>query len=76
MKIPLKIWIIFIVLALVASGLWYKLEYSHFSFVDLSVDKKEAVSRARSYLVSLGVNPNDYITSVTFYTNEWSDRYL
>jgi membrane protease YdiL (CAAX protease family) len=76
MKIPLKRWIIFIFLAIASLGIWYKLEYSRLSFIDLSVDKKEAVSRARSYLASCGVNPQDYITAVTFYTDDWSDRYL
>jgi membrane protease YdiL (CAAX protease family) len=67
---------IFVFLAIASLGIWYKLEYSHLSFIDLSVDKKEAASRARSYLVSCGVNPQDYITAVTFYTDDWSDRYL
>jgi hypothetical protein len=76
MKIPLKRWIIFVFLAIISLGVWYKLEYSHLAFIDLSVNKKEAISRAHSYLVSCGVNPKDYITAVTFYTDDWSDRYL
>jgi len=76
MKIPLKKWIIFILLALVSLGAWHKLEYSRFSFIDLSVDKKEALSRASLYLSSCGVNPQDYLSAVTFYTEDRSDRYL
>jgi membrane protease YdiL (CAAX protease family) len=76
MKISLKRWIIFGLLALLSLGLWYKLEYSRLSFIDLSVDKKEAVSRARSYLATCGVDPKDYLTAVIFHTDDWSDRYL
>ncbi len=76
MKIPLRKWIIFILLALLALGIWYKLEYPRLSFVNLSVNKEEAIAKACSYLVYLGVNPKDYITAATFYTDDWSDRYL
>lgn len=76
MKISLKRWIIFGLLALVSLGIWHRLEYPHLSFIDLSVDKKEAVSRARSYLTDCGVDPKDYLTAVIFYTDDWSDRYL
>lgn len=76
MKISFKRWIIFIFLALISLSIWYKLEYSRLAFIDLSVDKEEALSRARAYLVSYGLNPKDYLTVVTFYTYDWSDRYL
>ena len=76
MKISLKRWIIFGLLALISLGIWYKLEYPRLSFIDLSLDKKEAVARARSYLSAIGVGQKDYLTAVTFYTDDWTDRYL
>jgi len=76
MKISAKEWVLFILIALLCFGIWYKFEYPHFSFIDLSVDKKEALLKAESYLSSLGVNPKEYLKAVVFNTDDWADRYL
>ncbi len=76
MKVSLKSLIVFILLAALGLGLWYKFGYSKFLFVDLSVDKKEALVKAESYLVSLGANPKGYHKAIVFYSDGWADRYL
>lgn len=76
MKISLKSLIVFILLAVLSLGLWYKFGYSKFLFIDLSVDKKEALVKAESYLVSLGVNLKGYHKAIVFHSDGWADRYL
>jgi len=76
MKISAKEWILFILVAILCLGLWYKFEYPNFSFVDLSVDKEEALARAESYLQSLRINTQPYSKAIVFNTDDWPDRYL
>lgn len=76
MKISLKEWVLFVLIALVSLGLWYKFEYSRFAFVDLSVNKKEALAKAESYLKSQGVDTDKYLRAIVFDTDQWADRYL
>lgn len=76
MKISLKGWLLFIFVACFCFSLWYKFGYPQFAFVDLSVDKKEALSYAESYLGSCGVDPKQYFKAVVFDTDDWADRYL
>ena len=76
MKLSFKTWILFLLLACLGFGLWCKLGYSQFSFVDLAVDKKQAVKKAESYLSSLGVEPEEYSKAVVFDSDNWTDRYL
>ena len=76
MKISLKAWVIFILVAVLSIGLWHKFEYPNFTFVDLSVNKNEALTRAQSYLQSLGINTQTYSKAIVFNTDDWPDRYL
>ena len=76
MRLTFKAWLLFILIAVLCFGLWLKLEYPRFAFINLSIDRKEALSRAQSYLNSLGVNTKEYSRAVVFHTDDWSDRYL
>ena len=76
MKITTKEWIVFILIALACFNLWMVFGYPQFTFIDLSVDKKEAVRRAEGYLSSRNVNPAEFLKAVVFSTDNWSDRYL
>ena len=76
MKISFKEWILFVLIAFFSLGLWFKFEYSRFAFVDLSVNKKEALTQAESYLKSQGVDTDKYLKAIVFDTDEWADRYL
>jgi len=76
MKISAKEWIIFIVIALVALGIWYKLSYPQFQFVDLKITKQQALQEAESYLAEKGVDTSSYRKSIVFIQDGWADRYL
>jgi len=76
MKISIRTWLIFVFLALFSLFIWYKFGYPQFTFVDLSIDKAEALTKAQSYLVSLGVNPQEYLKAIVFDSDDWADRYL
>ncbi|MEI8349466.1 MAG: type II CAAX endopeptidase family protein [Candidatus Omnitrophota bacterium] len=76
MKISKKAWIIFSVTAILASFLWYKLEYSRFSYINLSIDKKTALHQAETYLKAKGVHPDAYKTAIVFDEDKWCNRYL
>jgi membrane protease YdiL (CAAX protease family) len=76
MKMSRKEWLIFIFIAILFFCLWYKFGYPQFKFVDLSIDKKEALGIARNYLSSRGYDLNGYSKAIVFGTNEWADRYL
>ena len=76
MKISTKGWILFTLIAILCLGLWYKFEYPYFAFVDLSVDRNEALSRAEAYLQSRGVNTGKYLKAIVFIADAWPDRYL
>ncbi len=76
MKITLKEWILFISIALLCAGTWFKFGYRQLSFVDLTVNRQEALNKAESKVRSLGVNPGEYSKAVVFQSDEWADRYL
>ena len=76
MKIKLRDWIIFVVLALFGLGLWFRFGYPRFAVVDLSVTKESALVKAEDYLKSRGVNPGDYSKAQVFESDNWADRYL
>ncbi|MDD5660749.1 MAG: type II CAAX endopeptidase family protein [Candidatus Omnitrophica bacterium] len=76
MKIKFKDWCTFIILAILCFGLWYKLEYPRFAFVDLSFNKQQALSESENYLKSKGVDTNKYARAVIFDSDERFNRYF
>lgn len=76
MKISLKAWVLFIIIAVFALVCWYKFEYPHFTFIDLSVNKQTALLKAEAYLKAKGVDTQEYLRAIVFETDDWSDRYL
>ena len=76
MKISARGWILFILIAILCLGLWYKFEYPYFTFVDLSVNRNEALSKAEAYLKSKGINTEKYLKATVFIADTWPDRYL
>ncbi len=76
MRIAAKEWFIWVLIAIFGICLWYKFGYPQFAFVDLSLDKNEALKIAESYLKSIGVNPKGYLKAIVFIADDWSDRYL
>jgi len=76
MKISLKEWVIFIVLAIISFSIWLAIGYSQFKNIDLSIDRREALKRAQSYLTSIGVKQDEFSSAIVFYTDDATDRYL
>ena len=76
MKIRIKEWFTFILLAALCFGFWYKLEYPRFAFVDLSFGRQKASLKAEEFLRQKGVDTSKYEKSIVFDTDEMSDRYL
>ncbi|MBM3248412.1 MAG: CPBP family intramembrane metalloprotease [Candidatus Omnitrophica bacterium] len=76
MKISWKEWIIFVIIAIIALGIWYKVSYPQFSFVDLKVTRPQALQIAKNYLSSQGVDTAPYLKSKIFIEDSWADRYL
>lgn len=63
-------------LGLLAFGLWLRLGYPEFSFVDLSVSKSKALTVAQDYLSSQGVKITQYRHVVLLTSDNAADRYL
>jgi membrane protease YdiL (CAAX protease family) len=76
MKISVKVWVSFVLIAIFSFFLWFKLSYPQFAFIDLSVDRKKAQEAAEKYLFSRGINPKGYLKSVVFSSDDWADTYL
>ena len=76
MKISVKTWVVFFLFAILSIGIWYKFEYPQFNFLDLPIDRKEALSKAEFYLASRGIHPKEYFKAIVFEANDWADRYL
>ena len=76
MKIPVKEWALYIVIAVLAAAAWYKLEYPQFHIVDLSVDRNAAIKQAEAYLRRLGVASDGYLRAAVFEGDRNADAYL
>jgi hypothetical protein len=76
MRIEKKEWLIFLLLSALSLGVWYKLEYPHFAFFDLSVDKRKAFQVAEKYLRAKGVDPGKFSSAIVFGSDDDFDRYL
>ena len=76
MKIRAKSWSIFIILAVLCFGLWYKFEYPRFAFMRLSFSKQQACLAAENFLLAKGVDISKYTKTVIFQADEGFNRYL
>jgi len=76
MSIKIRDWCILILLALLSFGFWYNLEYPRFAFVDLPINKHQALTAADNYLKSQGIDIKKYTRAIVFYPNEGFNRYF
>jgi len=76
MKITFKEWALFILAAVLCFGIWLKLGYRQLSFVNLTVNRQQALNKAESKLHALGADPREYSRAVAFESDNWADRYL
>ena len=76
MTLKAREWFVFILAAFLCFGFWQKLEYPHFSFLNLSIDKQKAITAAESYLSSKGIDTKKYSKVIIFDVDAWFNRYL
>ena len=76
MNIKTRDWIVFILIAVIALGVWYKLSYPQFLFVDLKVTRQEALKEAENYLSRENIDTSSHLKSAVFMEDSWADRYL
>ncbi len=76
MRISYKEQILLVILALVFMMVWCRINYPFFSFIDLSVGRRQAFHIAKTYLSSQKINTSTYLTSVVFRIESWADKYL
>lgn len=76
MKISFKAFIGFFLVSILCLGLWYKFGYPKLIFMDMVVDKSQAMVKAQDYLVNSGISLKGYNKAVVFHDDEWADRYL
>jgi len=76
MKISFKEWCLFVVIALLCLCAWLNLGYPQFSFIHLSLNRTQALTKAKEYLASRSIDTQNYSRIVAFSMDEWQDRYL
>ena len=77
MTISKRNWIIFIIIAILSVGIWYKYTLPQFAFIDLSVGRTEAVKIAKDYLMNeRKVDFSEYKCASVFVGNLHPDQYL
>lgn len=76
MNITPKNWIIFIILACFSAVLWFLFSYPQLSFINLSIQRTDAINIASSYLKNQGVNPSEYKTTAVFRFDRSANQYL
>ncbi|MDD4981679.1 MAG: CPBP family intramembrane metalloprotease [Candidatus Omnitrophica bacterium] len=76
MKIKFKDLVILVFFALLGLGIWYKLEYPRFAFIDLSFDKGQALMASENYLKEKGVDPGKFSRAIVFDDDEKFNRYF
>jgi hypothetical protein len=69
-------WFTYLAISLIALGLWLRLGYSEFSFVDLSISKSQALVTAQKYLSDQRLNPKAYQQVIILTTDNDTDLYL
>lgn len=77
MSLSKKSWTFYVVLSVVALGLWLRFGYPEFSFIDLSVSRNNALEIAEQYLSdNKKINPQDYHHAIILNAETATDRYL
>ena len=75
-RLSFKEWFVLVISVCISFALWFKFSYPQFSFVDLSVDRHQAIAKAESFLQARGVATDSYLKAVVFSSDDWADRYL
>lgn len=70
-------WIGYVAFSLISLLVWFKFSYPFLSFVDLSINRTQALNIAQNYLAKdKGIDLSNYKSAVIFAADNKSDRYL
>lgn len=76
MNITKKIWIVFIAAALFSTIVWWQFSYPRLAFLNLKINRTQALTIAREYLSALNYPIETYTPAVVFEMDEMADLYL
>lgn len=76
MKILRTRWVTFSLLSALSLFIWFQFTYPQFVFINLSVDRSQALTIAQKYLTAMRGNPNTFQTAVVFAADKGTDQYL
>ncbi|MFH1202306.1 MAG: type II CAAX endopeptidase family protein [Candidatus Omnitrophota bacterium] len=76
MKISHRMLALYIFIAFLAIIAWFKFAYPQLAFIDLSIDKKDAFTKAGDYLTGKGIDITRYRKAIVLEMDYWADRYL
>jgi len=76
MLLTRKRWLLYLAISLIAIGLWLRLGYPEFSFVDISISKARALTAAQNYLSKQHLDPKEYRQAIVLATDNSTDLYL
>lgn len=72
-----RTWFLFILGSVLSICIWYVFSYPKFAFLDISVDRAEALVHARKFLkAERGIDPNSFRQAIIFVGAKEVDRYL
>ena len=74
--IKLKEWALLIILTVTSFCLWHKFAYPHFTFINFSIDREEAVAIAQKNLATFEPEMDKYATAIVLRRERAADRYL
>ena len=76
MKLNSKTLILYFCLAICAALVWFKLYYPQLAFINLSVNRHQALKIASNYLATQGQNPENFKNAIVFGIDTQTDQYL
>ncbi|MBU0469225.1 MAG: CPBP family intramembrane metalloprotease [Candidatus Omnitrophica bacterium] len=76
MRITKKSQFSFFLLSLISLAIWFKLSYPQLAFVNLSIDRKQAVQVAKDYLKEINVDSSAFSNAAIFGVKNSTNQYL
>ena len=76
MKISYKSWLFLSILSCISIFIWFKFTFPQLSFIDLSVDRTEAVTIAKEFLQQQNKDVHTHRIAAVFSTDEKTNQYL
>jgi len=75
-KIYRSTWLIFFILSVISCLAWYRFNYPHLDFINLSINRKQALQISDNYLTDNGVDVSTYKKAIVFQSEKRASRFL